>query len=52
MEYVGQLLSFVFEIFKLPLDIFGHQISFWQIFVYTVVASVILGFVGEAFLGD
>ena len=52
MEYVGQLLSVVLHIFRIPLDIFGYQISFWQVFVYTVVASVVLGFVGEAFLGD
>ena len=52
MEYVGQLFVAVLEILQLPFDIFGHVFSFWQVFVYTGVAGIVLGFVMEAFLGD
>ena len=52
MEYVGYVLSAVLAVFRLPLDIFGYTVSFWQVFIYTTVVAVVLGFVGEAFLGD
>lgn len=49
---VGALLSAVLELFKTEFSIYGFTFSFWQIFCFTVVASIVCWLIGEVLLGD
>lgn len=52
MELIGILFSKTLEIFQLDLDIFGIHFSLWQVFLFSIVASLVGWLIGEVFLGD
>lgn len=46
------LLSFlgkIYELFNMPMNIYGFVFSFWDIIMFTLVFGVLLGFVGYLF---
>ena len=43
MEYFAGILS----LFKMPLTIYGFTFSFWDIFLFTCAASIVLRFIGR-----
>ena len=49
MENVGIILLKVLDVFMIPVNILGHEFSFWQVFVYIGVSCVILDFIMEVF---
>ena len=51
MEVVLEVYNAVLFLFRLPLDIFGYNLSLWQVFIYTAVACIVLGFIMEVFSG-
>lgn len=52
MSYVSQIFMKVFDIFQFSVVLLGHQFSFWDIFIYTGVAGIVMDFFWEAFTGD
>lgn len=52
MEIIGQLLSKTVEIFKLPLTLFGFTFSYWEVFCFGIVASILAYIIGGFFSGD
>lgn len=52
MEYVAALFTSTFEIFSLPLDLFGFSFSFWEVFLFGAVACIIGRIIAEVFLDD
>ena len=42
MEHLALLFSFTLEIFKTPFTLYGFTFSFWQIFVWSIVAGIAL----------
>jgi len=41
MEAIGALLSAILEGMKMEFTIYGHTFSWWQVFVFTIVVSII-----------
>lgn len=41
MEAIGSLLNAVMEGMKMEFTIYGHTFSWWQVFVFTIVVSII-----------
>ena len=52
MEYIGILFSYVMELFKIEFTIYGFTFSFWQVFVFSIVVSLVCWLLWEVFLGD
>lgn len=52
MELLSAMLSAAFQIFSLPLDLFGFSFSLWQVFLFSAVSCIIGRFLGEVFLDD
>lgn len=46
MEIFQWLFSATMEIFKIEFTLYGFTFSFWDIFLWTTVAGIVLGFVG------
>ena len=42
MEHLKWLFVAVIEVFKTPFTLYGFTFSFWQIFVWTLVAGLVL----------
>lgn len=47
MEWISEFFSYVVSLFKIPLTLYGHTFSFWQIFWWTLVAFLMLWFIRE-----
>lgn len=45
------LVSSVVSVFKVPFTMFGFTFSFWDVFLWSIVAGVILSLVG-VFIND
>lgn len=48
----GLLSSRTLDLLKIEVTLYGHTISLWQVFVWSVVASVLIGFILDAFSGE
>ena len=48
----AQLLTYVWNILNIPFDLYGYEISFFQVFAYTAVGSILMWMVWEVFFGD
>jgi len=42
MEHLAWLFSTVIDVFKTPFTLYGFTFSFWQIFVWSIVAGIAL----------
>ena len=51
MEIVGTLFIKTLEIFRIQLTIFGFTFSYWEVLVFTVVASLACWIVGVLLFG-
>ncbi len=52
MELFGQLLTMVLDLLLVEFTIFGFTFSFWQVFVFDIVAGIVAWILSEVFLGD
>ncbi len=52
IEDFGAMISAVVRIFKIEFTLYGVTFSFWEVFLFTIVAGIILAFLGGAFGGD
>lgn len=51
MEYIGMLFGYIVEGMKNEFVIYGHTFSWWQVFVFVIVASIVIDIIG-GFLGE
>ena len=49
MELMKQFFSATLAVFQVPLTLFGFTFSFWDIFIWTAVADLLLVFIGGLF---
>lgn len=52
MEHIAALFSYTIRLFQIEFNLYGHVFSMWQVFVFTIVASIICRLLWEVFLGD
>ncbi len=52
MEALAALLSWTFQLFSLPLNLFGFSFSFWEVFAFSAVSCIIGRILAEVFFGD
>lgn len=52
MEFIGQVFAKTVEVFKVPINLFGFSFSFWEVFCFIIVASIIAYILGGFFSGD
>lgn len=52
MEHIGAMFSAVMRLFQLEFTLYGFTFSFWQVFVFAVVASLVCWLLREVFLGE
>lgn len=52
MEYFALFFGYIIAFMKIKFEIFGFELSFWGIFVFTCVTSIVLWFIGRFFLND
>lgn len=52
MEDMKSVISATLAVFKVEFTIFGFTLSMWDVFLWSIVAGVILGFIGGLFSHD
>lgn len=52
METFGKVLSVTLELFKKEFTIWGFTFSWWEVFVFTLVAVILGHVIGGYFSGD
>lgn len=52
MSDVGALFSYVIRLFQIEFTLYGFTFSLWEVFVFSIVASLIGWFLREVFLSD
>lgn len=52
MEQIGTLFSYVMELFMIEFTIYGFTLSMWQVFAFSIVASLVGLLLWEVFFGD
>lgn len=52
MDYVARVMSAVMYLFQMELDIFGHQVTFWQVFCFDAIVCTVLAFIFVTFFSD
>lgn len=48
MEFLGGIISWAFNILNLQFEIWGFEISLWQVYVFSIVAALLLWAILEA----
>lgn len=51
MSELAYLLCEVWNLFHVEFDLFGHTLSFAQVFAFTIVGDILLSMVWEVFSG-
>ena len=49
MEVFAAVLKTVLDIFKLDFTLYGFTFSLWQVFIFTMAASILLWMLGRFF---
>ena len=49
MENLGKLLNCIMHGMQKEVDVYGHDISLWQIYMFVIVASILAAFIGGIF---
>lgn len=49
MELMQQWFSAVLGVFQVPMTIFGFTFSLWDVFIWSLVAGIVLSFIGGVF---
>lgn len=52
MEYFGKLIMSIVDFMKIEFSVFGYTISYWQVFLFTMVGGILGWFIGEMLNGD
>lgn len=51
IDIIRLVVQAVFDLFRIEFDLLGFTLSFWQVFAFTVVASLVLWIIREVLLG-
>lgn len=51
MQYLAKFIGYAVDFMKIEFDLFGYTLSFWNIFIFVCLASIILWAIGGIF-GD
>jgi len=46
------MFAAVMKVFQTPLTIYGFTFSFWEVFCFTIVASIVIWIIMEVIFGD
>lgn len=49
MEYVAKFIKFIFDLMKIEFNLFGYDLSFFAIFVFVCLASILAYTIGGIF---
>ena len=49
---LGALFSWVLELFTYEFTIYGFTFSMWQVYLFDIVAGIVVWFLMEVFLDD
>lgn len=49
MEYVSKFIAFIFNLMKIEFNLYGYNLSFFKIFVFTCLASILACMIGGIF---
>jgi hypothetical protein len=49
LEDFGAVIQAVYEVLNIRFELFGFELSFWMIFVWSIVASLLIWFIGRLF---
>lgn len=52
MELFQSLIACALDLFQIDFILWGVTFSFWEVFLYTGIAGVLVWFIGEVFLDD
>lgn len=52
MEFFLQLMSMVYNMFNIPMNVYGFEFSLWQVMMFSIVVALVFGFVGKVFRDD
>lgn len=52
MEAFGNLMEAIYIGLQKTVIIYGHEISLWQVFMFTLVGSILCSFIGELIDGE
>lgn len=52
MEVIGIFLNMIMEGLKHEFNIYGYSISYWKIFVFMCLTSILLAIIGGILHGD
>lgn len=52
MEIFRSLFAATLSVFQVDFTLYGYTFSMWDVFLWTTVAGLILGFVGGLFFHD
>ena len=47
MDFFLMYFSGILDLFKMPLTVYGFSFSFWDVFLFTAAASIVLRFIGR-----
>ena len=51
MEYVAKFIGYAVDFMRIEFSLFGFTLSFWEMFIFICLASIILWALGEIFNG-
>ena len=52
MEVIGVLFDSVLGLFKYEFTIYGFTFSFWEVFMFSAIMSIVAYFIGRLFSDD
>lgn len=52
MGNISRLFNAIIEGMQYPLDIYGHEISLWQVFVFVVIGGLLCELIGGFISGE
>lgn len=51
MEFFGNLINYIYEFMQQSFEVYGFEISMWQIFLFTTVGTILIEFIGGIISG-
>lgn len=51
MELFKAVIQTAVGLFKIDFTLFGVTFNFWQVFLFTIVAGIVIWFISEVFFG-
>lgn len=49
MEYLARFIGYTVDFMKIEFSLFGFKLSFWEIFIFVCLASIVFSAIGGIF---